>query len=176
MAIRNEIIFFVHRMADVVRQKYAINIPISDMREIVKQMGGQVVEDYSMTEFSDARIRKTGPYTFEIVVSPFQTEERRNFTIARELGRLFLHMGFKTDDMRWEQQSSIKYYHSEDLNQEICCNEFADAFLMPRREYKSVMEKNTKGNRVNTSKVADYFHVPITAAANRGNRLGYLEW
>jgi Zn-dependent peptidase ImmA (M78 family) len=38
------------------------------------------------------------------VISPYQSEERRKFTIAHELGHLFLHMGYLLDSDLWSGQ------------------------------------------------------------------------
>lgn len=163
-------------MADAVRDVYSIKGPISDIDQVVQKMGGIVREDFSLDGFSDGRVRKLENGGFEITVSPYQTVERRNFTIAHELGHLFLHMGFMTDEERWEAQNNISYYRSGNSELEYQSNEFAAAFLMPKAEYKEVMDENTDGNLVKTSKVAEYFHVSIDAAANRGKWLGYLRW
>lgn len=176
MALSNEIIQLIDQMTSTIRKLYNIDIPISNIDQVVKQIGGNVVEDFSIDGFSDGRIRKTGPDTFEIAISPFQTEERRNFTIAHELGHLFLHMGFRTNADRWEKQDNINYYRNGNSDQEYQCNEFAAAFLMPRKEYKWIMDENTEGNLVDTSKIAKFFHVSVDAAANRGKWLGYLRW
>ncbi len=176
MAINNYLKKLINDLAMEVINLYEISIPISDIDLVVENMGGRVVENPSMTSISDGKIRKLGDSNFEISVSPFQTEERRNFTIAHELGHLFLHMGFNSNAERWNQQDSISYYRSGNSELEYQSNEFAAALLMPQIEYKRIMDKNTEGNIVNTSAVAKHFHVSVDAAANRGKWLGYLEW
>ena len=176
MALNSKVKSLINDMADAVRDVYGIKGPISDIDQVVKEMGGIVREDFSLDGFSDGRVRKLENGGFEITVSPYQTVERRNFTIAHELGHLFLHMGFMTDEERWESQNNISYYRSGNSELEYQSNEFAAAFLMPAMEYKKVMDENTVGNLVKTSKVAEYFHVSIDAAANRGKWLGYLRW
>ena len=47
---------------------------------------------------------------------------------------------------------------------------------MPKEEYRRVMYKYVKENWVDTSKIAQEFHVSINAASNRGKWLGLLEW
>ena len=46
---------------------------------------------------------------------------------------------------------------------------------MPEEEYGEILNRYTKGNRVNIKEVANHFHVAINAAANRGQLLGYFE-
>lgn len=166
----------IDKLADAVRSLYGITAPIDDIDETVKKIGGTVVEDASMDGFSDGRIRKLTARSFEIAVSPFQSKERRNFTVAHELGHLFLHMGFMTDEDRWQQQDSVAYYRGGRSELEYQANEFAAAFLMPQWEYESVLKEHTEGNLVDTAEIARYFHVSIDAAANRGKWLGYLGW
>ena len=176
MALNGEMKALINAMANEVIKIYGIQIPIVNLDEVVRIMGGDVVEDSSMSGFSDGKIRKTGSERFVIEVSPFQTEERRNFTIAHELGHLFLHMGFMTNEQRWESQDDVRYYRNGNSEAEYQSNEFAAALLMPKMEYKRVMDAHTDGDLVNTSEVAKYFHVSVDAAANRGKWLGYLKW
>lgn len=176
MALNSEIRRLINVMAEEVINLYGIQIPIINIEEVVQKMGGSVVDNSSIGEFSDGKIRKTGEDSFTIEVSPFQTEERKNFTIAHELGHLFLHMGFQTNEQKWQKQDNVSYYRNGNSELEYQSNEFAAAFLMPRVKYKEIMEQNTEGDFVNTAEVAKYFRVSIDAAANRGKWLGYLKW
>lgn len=176
MALNYEMKSLINDMTSEVRKLYTINGPISDIDFVVSKMGGTVIEDPRIDGFSDGQIRKTGQDSFEIAVSPFQTVERRNFTIAHELGHLFLHMGFKTNEERWKCQDKKPYYRNGNSELEYQSNEFAAAFLMPQEEYKQVMDQYTNGNLVDTSEIARHFHVSVDAAANRGKWLGYLRW
>lgn len=176
MALNYELKSLINDMAQAVLKLYDIPIPINDIDEVVGRMGGHIIENPSINGFSDGKIKKTSHDTFSIEISPFQTEERRNFTIAHELGHLFLHMGFRNNADKWRAQDNTPYYRNGNSESEYQANEFAAAFLMPQSEYKKIMDRFTNGNLVNTSKVAEYFHVSIDAAANRGKWLGYLEW
>lgn len=176
MALKNEIKQLINAMAYEVIKKYQITIPIIDIDEEVKKMRGIVEENPMIDSFSDGKIRKNGENGFIIQVSPYQTEERRNFTIAHELGHLFLHMGYETNRDRWNAQNDVAYYRNGNSELEYQSNEFAAAFLMPEKDYVRVMNENTEGNIVNTLEIARYFHVSVDAAANRGKWLGYLKW
>lgn len=176
MSLDNGIRELVNELADAVRHLYEISGPIDDIDRVVETIGGRVVEDSSLDGFSDGRIRKTGENSFEITVSPFQSKERRNFTIAHELGHLFLHMGFKTNLEQWRAQNNVTYYRNGNSELEYQANEFAAAFLMPQRDYELVLRQNTEQNIADTSAIAKYFYVSIEAAATRGKWLGYLRW
>ena len=174
MALSYEMRCLIDDLTQDIIREYDISIPIFDIDEIVKRMGGVVKESDLLSEYSDGCIKKVGD-GFEIVVSQLQPENRRNFTIAHELGHLFLHMGYKIDADRWNSQQST-YYRKGGSVQEHEANEFAAALLMPRKEYKKIMDRYTEGNHVFTPKIAEEFHVSINAASNRGKWLGYLQW
>ena len=176
MALSYEMKKLIEAMAQEVIKVYDVQIPITDIDEVVRSMGGFVEEDSAIDGFSDGKIRRSGLDSFIIEVSPYQTEERRNFTIAHELGHLFLHMGFQTNEQRWKKQTEVSYYRNGNSELEYQSNEVAAAFLMPRNEYKKVMDEHPDGSLVNTAEIARHFHVSVSAAANRGKWLGYLKW
>lgn len=176
MAVNHELRQLIEEMAEVVRQLYDVSVPIYDIEDVVKKIGGVIIDDPLLNGFSDGRIKKTGPNSFEIAVSPFQTMERRNFTVAHELGHLFLHMGYRTSEKCWQSQDNTNYYRNGNSELEYQSNEFAAAFLMPRNKYREIMDQYTEGNTVDTAKIAKYFQVSVDAAANRGKWLGYLRW
>lgn len=176
MACSPQIRKLIGQMADVVRQRYGIACPVADIDGAVRAIGGRVIADPSLDGFSDGRIKKAGSEAFEIMASPFQNEERRNFIIAHELGHLFLHMGYRSDHERWDAQNNMAYYRSACVGSEYQADAFAAAFLMPDGDFKRVMAQYTEGSTVDTSAVAKYFHVSISSAANRGKELGYLRW
>lgn len=98
--------------------------------------------------------------------------------VSRMGGRvrhLFLHMDFMTDSDKLRKQSKEVYYRNGSSELEYQANEFAAAFLMPRKDYKNKLDEHIKGNMANTEKIARYFFVSIDAAVNRGIELGYLE-
>lgn len=176
MALKYELRKVINEIAELVRKVYNVDGPVSDIDSIVNRMGGRIIEDPTIDDFSDGQIRKISDREFEIIVSPFQSLERRNFTIAHELGHLFLHMGFMTDADKWRNQSEEVYYRNGNSELEYQANEFAAAFLMPRKDYKDELDEHTEGNMVNTEEIARHFCVSIDAAANRGKWLGYLVW
>ena len=100
--------------------------------------------------------------------------QRKAFRIAQELGHLFLHMGFKTDNECWGAQNQTIYRHFRTTEQEYQANEFAAALFMPKNEYRQVLDLFSQNNRVDVNKVAKYFNVSVSAAVTRGQFLGYL--
>ncbi|WP_122639044.1 ImmA/IrrE family metallo-endopeptidase [Romboutsia sp. Marseille-P6047] len=167
----------INKLADEIIESYKITAPIDDLESFVESIGGKVTENNLKSGFYDGRITtQNTDYEFEIFIPENQYLERKKFTIAHELGHLFLHMGYQIDDDLWEEQRGRDYYRNGSSEEELQANEFAAALLMPRDEYKKIMEKYTDGVSVNTAEIARYFGVSIQAAANRGKWLGYLAW
>ena len=162
----------INSLAEDVLSAYNISVPIGNIDEIVEKLGGTIQKE---AFFSDGAVEKEGN-GFKIIVSPFQDEKRERFTIAHELGHLFLHMGYRTNNELWEKQENNIYHRIGNSEKEYQANEFAAAFLMPATEYLSVLNKVAEGNMVDTSKIAEYLNVSIEAAANRGKFVGYLRW
>lgn len=172
----SELRMLINNLTHDIIELFEIEIPIKDIDKVVTKLGGHVEEKVDFDEVSDGSIRKQNDDSFVIFVSPFQSVERRKFTIAHELGHLFLHMGYKINSDLWAKQENATYYRSGDSLKEYQANEFAAALLMPKEKYKEIMDDNTSGDMVETSKIADYFGVSISAASNRGKFLGYLKW
>lgn len=165
----------INELASTVLRCYEITPPITDITKEVEKLGGEIKEDCSLGVFSDGKIEKQGD-SFSISVPTNQSNARKNFTIAHELGHLFLHMGYKIDKELWESPENKVYNRSGNSEFELQANEFAAAFLMPKELYKKVMDENTVGNTVYIAKVAKFFNVSIDAASYRGKWLGYLQW
>ena len=162
----------INSLAEDVLSAYNISVPIGNIDEIVEKLGGTIQKE---AFFSDGAVEKEGN-GFKIIVSPFQDEKRERFTIAHELGHLFLHMGYRTNNELWEKQENNIYHRIGNSEKEYQANEFAAAFLMPASEYHTVLKRIADGNVVDTSKIAEYFNVSVEAASNRGKFLGYLRW
>lgn len=165
----------INELSQDIVNTFGIEIPIVNIDNVVTKIGGYVVNDENLSGYSDGSIQKEGD-SFKIVTSRYQAETRRNFTVAHELGHLFLHMGYKIDDDLWKRQDEKTYYRNGSSIEEYEANEFAAALLMPETEYKDVLDKYTNGVSVDVYSIANYFNVSITAATNRGRFLGYLQW
>lgn len=162
----------INSLAEDILNIYNIPVPIQDIDEIVEKLGGTIQREVS---FSDGTVEKNGE-GFRIILSPFQDEKRERFTIAHELGHLFLHMGYRTNEKLWERQSDNIYHRIGNSEKEYQANEFAAAFLMPANKYLEVLKGLVVDNMVDTSEIANFFNVSVEAASNRGKFLGYLRW
>lgn len=173
--MNNELRMLINNLTQDIIDLYNIQVPIQNINDVVIALGGRVEESIDIDNMSDGSIRKQDN-GFIVYVSPFQSPERRKFTIAHELGHLFLHMGYKINSELWNKQENATYYRAGDSLMEYQANEFAAALLMPKKSYKEIMDQYTIGNKVETDKIASYFGVSISAASNRGKFLGYLQW
>ena len=152
-------------------------VPIECMDNVVERLGGRVeYRDFLGFSNDGELVRDEIGNGFTINVPSWQSPERRKFTIAHELGHLFLHMGYLLDNDLWEKTRRDRYYRRGHSDAEQEANEFAAAFLMPQEEYESIVEMNSNGNTVDILKVAQYFMVSVDAATYRGKWLGVLNW
>lgn len=166
----------VAALASTIRDVFKIPMPITNIDNVVKSLGGEIREDNNLIfDDSDGYISRNGD-SFIIYVSPYQSSNRRNFTIAHEIGHLFLHMGFIVAPDVWKAQGEAAFYRNGSSESEKQAHEFAAALLMPEEEYVKQLKKYTQGNTVTTSKIAEYFNVSVEAASIRGKWLGLLEW
>lgn len=168
---------FINRFANAIRNTYDIETPIQDIREVVKTLGGDVedIETFCFDDFYDGTIKKTGERSFLIRVSK-QCKERENFTIAHEIGHLFLHMGYILLPEIWKEQDEVEFHRFGDSEEEYQAHEFAAALLMPKDEYIKKIKEYSSDGMIDIKEVARYFNVSIQAATNRGRFLGHIEW
>ena len=165
---------YINELTQRIIDAYDISTPISDIESIVHMFGGVIDERIDFDDSCDGTIQKKGEYGFVIAISPFQNPQRKMFTIAHELGHLFLHMGFIIDRNLWQTPNETVYRRFGTSEQEYQANEFAASLLMPQVAYKRLLDQYSKNNMVDMSKVAKYFNVSMSAAINRGRFLGYL--
>lgn len=165
----------IDEFVDMILKNYNIIIPISDIEKVVENIGGKIKIDRNVP---DGRIEKS-ENNFVVFVSDNNFNvARTRFTIAHELGHLFLHMGYGTQD--WEENNTKSYNRLGSSEDESDANEFAASFLMPASEYKKQIDKlviEEDGKKiVDITKIADFFGVSTLAASNRGKFLGILKW
>jgi Zn-dependent peptidase ImmA (M78 family) len=163
---------YINQIASRLISALHIEIPIISLEGVVSRLGGEIVEKKALVDVHDGTIKKTSENSFEIVISPYQSEERRKFTIAHELGHLFLHMGYLLDSDLWSGQDDKIYKYFGTAEEEYQANVFASALLMPREEFEKTVSELAEGSRVDVQQVADYFMVSVSAAKNRGYFLG----
>lgn len=162
----------INELANTVLQCCEISTPITDIAREVEKLGGTIKKDYTLGIYSDGKIEKQDD-SFAIIIPDRLSNP--NFTIAHELGHLFLHMGYKTNTNLWYSHKNGIYHKHNNAELEFQANEFATALLMPEEIYVKIMRENTKGKAVNIYKIAKYFNVSIDNTSYRGKSLGYLQ-
>jgi Zn-dependent peptidase ImmA (M78 family) len=171
----------INNIADLVRTSLELSCPY-DPEKVVQELGGQIIQDIDNMAI-DAYIKKKDEDSFVISLNRKKPFLRERFTIAHELGHLFLHMGFLINKDLWKKQEEFqdsvyyRYRMTGNYNQEESeANEFAAAFLMPRDEFRSQIYKNLSNNKIDIRVIASYFQVSPSAVLTRAKWLGYVEW
>jgi len=94
------------------------------------------------------------------------------FTIAHEIGHLFIHMGYGSDEFRNQKNyndAMMRFGNSEEENE---ANHFAGNFLMPRDKFENYWkEKNGS-----LGEMAEAFGVSKPAISTRAKFLGLIRW
>lgn len=166
----------IQYLAEKIHNKLDLKIPV-DLKAVTLELGGELIE-LDLPEQVDAKIEKSGD-AFRIIVNRAKPDTRNNFSIAHELGHLFLHMGYLINPEKWDEVNvytdSVYYRFGHDI-EELEANEFAAAFLMPEAKYRQVVKEFTIDGLCDISKVAKRFGVSEEAALNRGRWLRIFPW
>ncbi len=161
----------VHEIAESVAEQLSFR-PGDPMEPLVSKLGGRIAlrsPIFGENQLSES-IRVEPDSKFTIYVSSITSAERDRFTIAHELGHLFLHFPQikKTDPdagmvaTRWVSDTD-----EEQRRAEWEANWFAAAFLMPKVEFERAFRKRANDLR----SVANYFGVSTHAAQVRAKTL-----
>ena len=171
---RREINAIAERIRDFL-QLGTYSSPV-DLDSCVHRLGGEIIRSANLTE---AMIAKRGD-SFRITINRNLHPNRERFSIAHEIGHLFLHMGYCIDDAKW---NAIDEFRDDPMfrcgysEEEREANEFAGAFLMPRDAFLVEFGKNeTDDNKVDLKPIAEHFEVSVEAALRRGQWLGVVAW
>jgi Zn-dependent peptidase ImmA (M78 family) len=172
----------INKVADLVRTSLDLLCPY-DPEMAVERLGGKIVQNIDDMAI-DAYIKKDGDNSFIINLNSKKPFLRERFTIAHELGHLFLHMGYLINKELWtkqerEFQDSVYYRYRMSGNydqEESEANEFAANFLMPRDEFVNKIYDTLVDNKVDISAIAQHFQVSQSAVLTRAKWLGYVEW
>ena len=114
-----------------------------DIIKVVKNLKGTIKEDIDDLS-SDGYIQYTDEtnFDFEIHIRNIRDERRKRFTLAHELGHLFLHMDFFDIEKRKQHKvyQDCRFYRKEGnyTEEELQTNEFAASFLMPSKKFTEV--------------------------------------
>lgn len=163
-------------LAETVRESLELSIPV-DMYKAVARLGGLLEEVDSLGGPEEARIKRNDE-RFIITIKKDQLPARKRFSIAHELGHLFLHMGYLINPDAWSRSSdycdSVYHRYGHGI-EEAEANLFAAAFLMPEAEFRDVFIKHSTQRLSSIKPVADSFKTSASAALRRAEELGLLK-
>jgi Zn-dependent peptidase ImmA (M78 family) len=167
----------INTLANTLIDVLELSFPIP-VKDVPEKLGGTLIETPFIENNLEAMIRKVDD-SFEIVIANHKPEQRKRFSIAHEIGHLFLHMGYLIKPELWESVGDYKdsvYYRFGHSIEEYEANEFAAAFLMPDYEFKKIAKENLENGVYNVEEIAKYFGVSVEAATVRGKWLGLFSW
>lgn len=148
------------------------------------QQKGVKLFGMSDEEFDGVSMWNKDTHQPEIYLDMKQSEERRLFTLAHELGHLFLDLGWSPfekliGEEPEERVISINYNRDKDKKNdtmdfsERAANEFAGAFLMPKEDVEDIISE-TMDTDEKVKEVSRTFNVTLRAARNRLVVLGVI--
>jgi Zn-dependent peptidase ImmA (M78 family) len=162
----------INRLAETIREGLELDLPVR-VEQAVERLGG-TLEFGCLDSKVEALIQKDGE-RFKIVVRDTNPPARNRFSVAHELGHLFLHMGYLVDPDKWtnakEYTDSVYFRYGHGVEEDEA-NEFAAAFLMPESEFKQAVRSAAKDGDFSIEDVAKVFDASTAAVARRGRLLG----
>lgn len=166
----------INALADTVREALGLTVPV-DVEKAVSLLGGHL-KDIDSEPNPEAYVEKKDD-KFEVGIDRGLAPNRRRFSIAHELGHLFLHMGYLIDEVKWKDvtryEESIKFRFGFS-EEEYEAHEFAGAFLMPEMEFRAIADDHKNDGKYRVNSIADHFRVSVEAASNRGRWLRMFAW
>jgi len=134
----------------------------ASLEPLVEDLGGEIRYGHSSYDEVDGGSIYAFDYNdFEIVLSEYTSPSRDRFTIAHELGHLFLHLRLvKEKDNRAAMRATRWIDDTDDQQQraEWEANWFAAAFLMPENSFLKTIHNH------GLSYTAAKFNVSLAAA------------
>lgn len=175
----------IAKLADKIRDAFNLTTQI-DLKDLIeRRLNGRITHlAADQTDYKEAYIlplheHERGETLFEIgILESFaEKDQRTTFSIAHELGHLFLHLGF-LNKAEWAEKvkENKKLFRYGGSKTEYEAHEFAACLLMPKDEYKHQVIHNTTNDETDIQAIADYFGVSYSAALNRGKWLGIFSW
>lgn len=154
----------IWHFADQVRDIMGLKIPISldDMKRAISNIDGRCIEMNIQTDAIVVANDKLRKGRFIILYSKETNSSRILFSIACELGHLFLHLLNDDGTIAPETEDSRL---SLDVNKEFESVEFAGEFLMPAHQFKDAC------NRMSNENVAEYFNISNSSVVARKKSL-----
>ena len=160
---------YIDTVADIVCDALEIRRPLTvkQLCETIKaKLHGSCVSKDTVED--DAKIIISDDNSFVIEYATNTPEVRLLFSIAYELGHLFLHYLKEDGSGILKTEETVNIQETEEWE----ANEFAAYLLMPDELFISKCKDFSENGKIPINKIADYFHVSNQAAFVRGLVLG----
>lgn len=141
-----------------------------DMEQVALALGGTVTRVGPEESEHEATIKPNGA-SFEIRLRDGVPRTRERFTIAHEIGHLFLHMNFLEKDKWGKLTKRFEEHRFGNSREEYEAHSFACELLMPEEEFRTIFDENNG----NLSRIADYFGVSRLTTETRARWLRLIE-
>lgn len=160
----------IDEIAQVISKEY--HVLGFTMKETIKKMNIKIIETDRIDDILNGTIRRNEKQLFEILLYPNEiAEEKANFTLAREIGHLLLHIGTNVKEKDLSVPKTFNFSIEEKEEAEF----FAFSFLMPKIKFRQKLLETRKENYADLETVAKYFNVTIGKARQRAYQLELLK-
>jgi hypothetical protein len=171
-----EPLYIKKKIVEEFTQKVAnkLNFHYSDsLSLLVNRLGGEIsIGNTGKEDAESGSILINKKAKFKIFISQFTSIERDRFTIAHELGHLFLH--YSNIRERMEENSifrATRYVDANDKQQQVAereANWFAASLLMPQERFMEIYKQSEEKAEIE-------FQVSTSAVRIRAKSLGLVE-
>ncbi|UZP03334.1 ImmA/IrrE family metallo-endopeptidase [Clostridium botulinum] len=167
----------IDEIAEKIRVILSISEDAFDIEDVIRVLNGNI--EFNPFCDSEALVVKSSKNSFTIQLSDNSNFKRMRFSIAHELGHLFLHMKYLINQEVWDDVD-IGMSHARNSNLpysviEFEANEFAAAFLMPKNRFLEIANNTSDGSYYYPEKIASHFNVSSQSVKIRGRVLGLWE-
>lgn len=151
--------------------------PGFSIEDTVGRLGGEISKVDKLDNNTDAKISPTEDGMNFVIrhTIPEHNEKYLRFSVAHELGHLFLHMAQPDEKKGYVIEGSYAHNGKSDSIIEWEAEEFAAAFLMPEdvfvHESEIIDEDNNNDGKDKIELLSDKFKVPYKSVIVRGRNL-----
>lgn len=166
----------INKQAEVLFDKLELE-PGFDIESTVKRLGGEIRTRENLRENIEAQIcakeDMDDGFLIECKTDFDNNDVYTRFSIAHELGHLFLHMATPDDEKGYVLSGSFQKEPQNTSINEWEAEEFAAAFLMPETIFRIKVDAVRMDDKVNDKfgYIANMFKVPYKSVITRGKGL-----
>lgn len=174
--LKNEISILIELIAEELRKAFDVeNERVFNISELVRDLEGSVRYEENVSGFAFVKKAENSSEKFNIVIDKYveKNERTKRFTIAHELGHLFLHMGYlQQNSEKWQNiTTGDAMGYGTDSIREKEANKFALSFLMPEKLFYDEAEKHKENDYIDINEMSKVFEVPVEWVDERGKDL-----